>query len=212
MSQSITPESLLELPISTFVAVIGCGDPALIDAYAALSNCPFPIYADPTRALYTALGLARTLRYGEKPAYASKSLAQVVFSGIAQGIKNIPSGRVTKGGDGWQVGGEFMFEPVEDDDNIGANADGETGIAEVEKMITWCHRMRTTRDHCEIPELREVLGMDGSGVSIKDQKLWKKALETRKGTGSTMAGKMGEMLLARKARVSMEAERAGTVL
>lgn len=105
-----------------------------------------------------------------------------------------------------------MFEPVEDDENIGANADGETGIAEVEKMITWCHRMRTTRDHCEIPELREVLGMDGSGVSIKDQKLWKKALETRKGTGSTMAGKMGEMLLARKARVSMEAERAGTVL
>ncbi|PVH70590.1 hypothetical protein DL98DRAFT_597695 [Cadophora sp. DSE1049] len=52
-----------------------------------------------------------------------------------------------------------------------------------EKRVTWCHRMRNTRDHAEIPELREVLGLDGEGVSCKNKKRWTKALVERKGTG-----------------------------
>ncbi|KAF2451875.1 hypothetical protein P171DRAFT_426312 [Karstenula rhodostoma CBS 690.94] len=49
LSASITPESLLALPEPTFITVVGCGRPELIDMYAQTTQCPFPIYADPTR-------------------------------------------------------------------------------------------------------------------------------------------------------------------
>ena len=69
--------------------------------------------------------------------------------------------------------------------------------------------MRTTRDHAEIPELMEVLGLveveegaDGDGVMrtnaprLKaDEKRWDKALKSRKGTGSSMAARMSRMSL-----------------
>ena len=94
-----------------------------------------------------------------------------------------------------QVGGEFLFEPMEmatpihspleDDDakQLGMmnNGNGYLGRAE-EKRVTWCHRMRSTRDHVEIPELREVLGLDGEGRG-NNEKRWTRALSERKGTG-----------------------------
>lgn len=61
-----------------------------------------------------------------------------------------------------------------------------------EKKVTWCHRMKTTRDHAEIPELMEILGLNGQGKPIKDQKRWSKALESRKGTGLSMASQMSQ--------------------
>lgn len=62
-----------------------------------------------------------------------------------------------------------------------------------EKKVTWCHRMKTTRDHAEIPELMEILGLNGQGKPIKNQKRWSKALESRKGTGLSMASHMSQM-------------------
>lgn len=59
-----------------------------------------------------------------------------------------------------------------------------------EKKVTWCHRMRTTRDHAEIPELMEVLGLMGQGKPSKNPKRWSKAVESRKGTGLSMASQM----------------------
>lgn len=44
-------------------------------------------------------------------------------------------------GDFWQVGGEFLFE-----------TDGH---------VSWCHRMRNTRDHAELDQLRKELQMGG---------------------------------------------------
>lgn len=62
-----------------------------------------------------------------------------------------------------------------------------------EKKVTWCHRMKTTRDHAEIPELMEVLGLTGQGKPSKDSKRWSKAVESRKGTGLSMASQMGHL-------------------
>ncbi|KAL2045846.1 hypothetical protein ABVK25_011996 [Lepraria finkii] len=45
-----------------------------------------------------------------------------------------------RGGDFRQVGGEFIFE---------------------EGRVTFCHRMKNTRDHAEIPVVRRELGLDG---------------------------------------------------
>ncbi|RAL58798.1 hypothetical protein DID88_009108 [Monilinia fructigena] len=62
-------------------------------------------------------------------------------------------------------------------DKIGENEGYE------EKMVTWCHRMKNTRDHAEIPEIREVLGFDEIVEGGKNQKRWSKALSERKGVG-----------------------------
>lgn len=56
-----------------------------------------------------------------------------------------------------------------------------------EKVVTWCHRMRNTRDHAEVPEVREVLGLDGEGVPGGNKKRWSRAVLERKGTGISAA-------------------------
>jgi len=105
--------------------------------YTETTGCPFPIYADPTRKLYDTLGMTRTLDLGKKPEYTNAGLFATTVQSIVQGLK---SGRqVMNGGDYKQVGGEFLFE---------------------NGQVIWCHRMRNTRDHAEIPELRKLLGLD----------------------------------------------------
>jgi hypothetical protein len=49
LSESVTPDALLSLPISTFICVIGCGDSSLIDMYVGATGCPYPVYTDPSR-------------------------------------------------------------------------------------------------------------------------------------------------------------------
>lgn len=206
LSTSITPEALLRLPVSTFICVIGCGTPELIRSYIEETNCPFPLYADPTRRLYSELGMVRTLAMGQRPAYMqNRTLAQTIVSGVVQGLKQVKSGLALKSGDQRQVGGEFLFEPASmtletpittpeavDDKN-------RDGFVE-EKRVTWCHRMRTTRDHVEIPELMEVLGLDGKGMPMPDfGKRWEKALKQRKGTGLSLASQMSRMSVDAKA-------------
>lgn len=106
------------------------------------------------------------------------------------------------------MGGEFLFEPtsihtplgtpgeMEEQKELGVK--GMLGNEEAEeKVVTWCHRMRNTRDHVEIPELREVLGLSGGGEGGGDRKRWEDALGKRKGTGfsefSAMSKREGEM-------------------
>ncbi|KAI0473081.1 AhpC/TSA antioxidant enzyme-domain-containing protein [Xylariaceae sp. FL0804] len=233
LSASVTPESLLQLPVSTFVAVVGCGAHELIAHYVRETGCPFPVYADPTRRLYAELGMVRTLALGSRPAYMQdRSVAHTVLSGIRQGLRQVRSGLATKSGDQRQVGGEFLFEPAslnldaplsdlvaaaldgaaadekrtttshspaeggEEGDGEGAGAGAGDGTMTVEeKRVTWCHRMRSTRDHAEIPELMEILGLEGDGTPIRDAKRWARALKQRKGTGLTMASQMSRMSL-----------------
>lgn len=198
----ITPNTLLNLPTPTFIAIIGHGSPSLIPMYASETACPFPIYADPTKKLYDALGMMRTLNLGERPEYQRRELWSIVAASFMQSMKNLKGGLLLKGGDYQQVGGEFLFEPTtvstpmaspEDEagqeKRLGEGLDGKLGPEQTEeKHITWCHRMRNTRDHAEIPELREVLGLDGEGTPGHDAKRWQEALTKRKGTGFSSFG------------------------
>lgn len=145
LSTSITPDALKSLPIPTKILVIGCGQPDLIPMYTRETECPYPIYADPSKNLYAQLGMVRTLSLGPRsPEYMQYSLPSAVVRAIYQGIK---AGRgAFKGGDYWQVGGEFLFE------------DGG---------VSWCHRMKNTRDHAEIPETRRQLGLDGAKPPLR---------------------------------------------
>lgn len=165
--------------------------------YQSETSCPFPIYADPKKGLYDALGMLRTLNLGARPEYQRRGTVKGMFQSIRQGVVQLGKGKTFTPPDLHQVGGEFMFEPVdvstpicspaeaaERSANAGFFGDGDTdGLAREEKRVTWCHRMRNTRDHAEIPELREVLGLDGEGLPGNDKKRWVKALRQRKGTG-----------------------------
>ena len=136
-ASSITPESLSALSIPTEVVVIGCGQPHLIPTYVQETGCPFPIYADPTRKLYRLFRLTSTLTLGKSPEYMQRSLFSMVMSSLFQELR---SGRnMLSGGDFRQVGGEFLFQ---------------------NGKVTWCHRMKSTRDHAEVPLIRQQLGLD----------------------------------------------------
>lgn len=174
--------------------------------YAEASQCPYPIFTDPQRSLFKALGMTQTLQPGEQPAYMRTNMLTSSLRSVWQGIKQIPKGLVFKSGEMRQVGGEFLFEPLDITTPIsektvppleqainGNAAEEQAGEA---KRVTWCHRMRTTRDHSEIPELMEVLGLDGQGKPIKDEKRWEQALQARKGQGSSMAAQMKEVAAA----------------
>ncbi|TWU72448.1 hypothetical protein ED733_003676 [Metarhizium rileyi] len=211
LSESITPEALLQLPVSTFIVVVGCGDPALINMYVEATKCPFPLYTDPTRAIFDELGMTKTLALGSRPAYMKKSMWRSTLDSIGQGLRVLPKGLSLKSGDQRQVGGEFLFEPLDivtpittpmderptamasiQDPSTGGRDRGDDAFVE-EKRVTWSHRMKTTRDHAEIPELVEVLGLDGQTLPMKDQDMLVKALQVRKGTGSTMASQMRKL-------------------
>lgn len=89
-----------------------------------------------------------------------------------------------------QVGGEFLFESENREGETPSPAEENKELGdEVEERVTWCHRMRNTRDHAEIPELREVLGLDPEeGGHGGNEERWQKALSMRKGTGLNGGG------------------------
>jgi hypothetical protein len=157
--------------------------------YARETACPFPIYADPTKKLYDALDMVRTLQMGPRPEYQRQGTFMNMWQSIRQGVTNLGGGKM-KGLDWYQVGGEFLFEPkdlstpiVSPGEEVNRQLGANNGVVYEEKRVTWCHRMKNTRDHAEIPELREVLGLDGVGVPGRNAKRWTRALGERKGTG-----------------------------
>ncbi|KAF1849230.1 uncharacterized protein K460DRAFT_404465 [Cucurbitaria berberidis CBS 394.84] len=154
LSSSIKPEDLLALPTPTFITVIGCGRPELIPMYTEATSCPFPIYAEPTRKLYDYLGMTRTFNLGAKPDYMHTNMlinsVQSIFQGLGTGKHAL------KGGDFKQVGGEFLFE------------NGE---------CTWAHRMKTTRGHAEVTDIRSLLGLDGASPPLR--KRWSHSVKSQ---------------------------------
>lgn len=144
LTKSIDPQTYFTMPIPTNIIIIGCGAPSMIASYKQYTGCPFPIFADPTRALYRALGMSISFDIGSKrpeymrdiapPAWLAGQIKQVGQQTKRQGVK-----RAMKSGNWLQIGGDFLFE------------DGE---------VVWCHRMRNYRDHTEVGTLRKVLEID----------------------------------------------------
>lgn len=190
----------------------------MIQQYAEQTKCPFPLYTDPTRNLYKELGMTSTFAMGPRPDYDRRGTLGGIVASLWNNVRQIPSGKALSGGDYKQVGGEFLFEPVgeimtspvaspvleAEGKQLGAGIQPGTLDRSEEKRITWCHRMRNTRDHAEIPELREVLGLDGHGNEAVDggkgarARRWSRAVQERKGTGISqmngMKGSSGEVL------------------
>jgi hypothetical protein len=98
----------------------------------------FPIYCDPSRKLYTKLGMMSNLNAGDKPpSYVKKGAAAAVMTGVKNAVTS-GANTIIQGGHPAQNGGEMLF----------ANGD-----------LVWFKRMRHTQDHAEVAELKEVLGL-----------------------------------------------------
>lgn len=140
--------------------------------YTATTSCPFPVYADPSHKLYDYLGMTRTLNLGKKPNYIHSNLFVTSVQSIVQSLKT--GDKALKGGDFKQVGGEFLFE------------DGE---------VKWVHRMRNTRDHAEIEELRRVIGLEHAKPPIR--KRWSHNVKDTKPEGRARSRSWGRIVRSR---------------
>ncbi len=103
--------------------------------------------------------MTRTLSLGNKdPDYIHHTLVSGMVKSIAQGLKRIGSGDMLQAGDFRQVGGEFLFEVTGGGTLLTNSKPGNGALQKVE--VTWCHRMKNTRDHAELPVLKQVLGLE----------------------------------------------------
>ena len=161
------------LPHDLSIVIIGCGAPSLIPSYITETQCPYPIYSDPTENLHTILGMRRTLSLGVRdPDYIKHTIVAGMAKSIVQGVKRIPSGDVMSAGDMRLNGGEILFE-VEGREPLLDHEKGNTGLASV--SVSWCHRMANTRDHSEVANLWRIL-------EIKDIKALRRRPERRRTT------------------------------
>lgn len=145
LSEGIPEEDYYNIPTPTSITIIGCGQPDLIPHYKQFTNCPFDMYADPTRTLFKRLGMGTTLNLGSrKPEYMKKGLLGAsgdeikIIKKSLQDPEGLRKRDLLRGGNPTQIGGEFLFEGGQ---------------------VVWCHRMRDYRGHSEIGTLRTLLGL-----------------------------------------------------
>ncbi|KJY01190.1 hypothetical protein TI39_contig301g00015 [Zymoseptoria brevis] len=123
----------------TTLTIIGCGEPVCIEDWRKRTGCPYKIYADPKRHLYSTLDMLAGFKAmpDEMPEYHSKSLFGVIKTSTWNALTSGPK-KMLSGGPAYQQGGDWLFQ------------NGE---------VKWVHRMRNSADHAETSELKEVLGV-----------------------------------------------------
>ncbi|KAH6910934.1 AhpC/TSA antioxidant enzyme-domain-containing protein [Coprinopsis sp. MPI-PUGE-AT-0042] len=141
------PQESLEAA-GTKIIVVGCGDYQPIKAYHTTTGFKGPVYADPTRKLYQALGMTLENLKGRpaneaRPSYLARlgggawGLISRIAKGIWQGPLQNP-GLIGKQGNLSQLGGEFVFE---------------------NGACTFVNRMKNTEDHAPVEELMKLTGV-----------------------------------------------------
>ncbi|KAI1615221.1 hypothetical protein EDD37DRAFT_637440 [Exophiala viscosa] len=163
------------------IIIIGPGFPSLISSYTALTECAFPIYADPSTQLYDILGMHRTLSMGSKgPEYIQRSLVGNAVKSAWQILRRVGTGDAMSGGDLDINGGEFLFvhrsTTKTDHHRSGLNSHppafrrlvstaSSSSLSTIQWEVSWCHRMLNSRDHTELAALESHVLGNGSGKS-----------------------------------------------
>lgn len=137
LAKELPPERLAQLTPPTSIKIIGCGDPVLIQNYIKMTDCPYEIYADPTRSLYKTLGFSVNLIANERvPTYVSRWSPPSLFKNIMISLGLAARSMTTNAGKTSQNGGELVW---------------------VDGVLEYTHRMKNTNDHLEIEQLMELM-------------------------------------------------------
>lgn len=154
LKREYPPSRLAAMSPPVEIIVIGHGTPALLGSYVKRTALPYPLYTDPSKALYQTLGMGRTLDGGSKPKYQTTSTLGNIVTSASQALGRLVAGAgqgesggradFWRGGDFSQVGGEMLLRAAEGT---------ESGFE-----CVWIHRMRNTRDHAEMDVLSKALG------------------------------------------------------
>lgn len=139
LSKAINLQTYFTLPKPTSITIIGLGSPELINSYRKRTGCPFPIYADPTKRLYKALGMNWTLRVGKNPEYMKGISGKQWVMDQVKLMNTFEKKMRGRGGHMLWVGGEFLFRNEE---------------------VVWCHRMKSYRGHSEIDVIKKILDVE----------------------------------------------------
>ncbi|KAK8845349.1 hypothetical protein IAR55_006062 [Kwoniella newhampshirensis] len=121
------------------VIIISNGSWKIIKTYKRLFKCPFPIYVDGPRRLYQLMGMTKmTNDFG--PLFRGRAAyhQRAVPGQLVQSLTNIFRMPLANPGTLTQLGGEFILSP-------GWNCD-------------FAHRMSTTSDHMEAPDVLRLAG------------------------------------------------------
>lgn len=150
--------------------------------------------------------MARTLSLGNKdPEYIHHTLVSGMVKSIAQGLKRITSGDAMQGGDIKQVGGEFFFNVVGGDTALPNSNSGHGALRNLE--VTWCHRMKNTRDHAELPDLKRVLGLERAEGEDSERRRRSEPSWRNSGLARSLSNKRQSLSWSRTRRRSRSAGR-----
>ena len=122
--------------------IISNGSWKMIKGYKKLlgDRCPYPIYTDRGKHVYTSLGMTlRTFNAGkdaERGSYIPAGMMTMTMRGVVQGLA-LP---MKPPGDQMQLGGEFVFGP---------------GL-----KVTYAHRMKSTRGHADPDDILASMDID----------------------------------------------------
>jgi hypothetical protein len=111
----------------------------MIPTYRRITGAKFPIYADPTRRLYKALGMSWTFNFGPRCDYMPDISVYTWMLEQAQQFLQEENDLKLKGGNILWVGGEFMFR---------------------KGGVVWCRRMKNYRGHSDIATIKGLLGVN----------------------------------------------------
>lgn len=145
--------------------IVGQGDWHVIKAYREVMQVPYPIFADPKRNVYRALGM--TLRTNDanpvcaRPDYASMSMTKGILVAIKKGLFDMP---IRNPGDMKLLGGDFILGP---------------GL-----QCSFTHRMTTADGHMDLPR---ILAQAGCDLSLRTPKP-KLAVEEKDARAAMLAG------------------------
>ncbi|WRT63549.1 uncharacterized protein IL334_000454 [Kwoniella shivajii] len=122
------------------VIIISNGSWKIIKAYKKLFNCPFPIYVDGPRRLYQLMGMTKmTNDFGPmfkgRATYHQRPVPTQLLHGLGNAFFRMP---LANPGTLTQLGGEFILTPGWE--------------------CEFAHRMTTTSDHMEAPEVLRLAG------------------------------------------------------
>ncbi|KAF4966869.1 hypothetical protein FSARC_5482 [Fusarium sarcochroum] len=142
LAKNATPEKLKAN--NTAIVIIGHGNPGQVDMYGLDTGCEYPIYTDTSEKLYDTLGMIKTWEEGAPSKYIPHNSLWTAWYSMKNAFwRRLEGYPIWNWGTTNQQGGEFLFE-----------GDGE------DKTVTWCHRMKASRDHTDTDEILAILGLE----------------------------------------------------